>query len=109
MFYIIGLLARGWWNWQTRTFEGRMLSGMWVQVPPRAPIMQKTQKIQPVVKIIPHYLIILLIAAVGAAVYYRSIIKGIFFFDDEGLILNNYMIKSFSYIKEIRSGGVGES
>ncbi|MBU1912477.1 MAG: tetratricopeptide repeat protein [Candidatus Omnitrophica bacterium] len=63
--------------------------------------MQKTQKIQPVVKIIPHYLIILLIAAVGMAVYYRSIIKGIFFFDDEGLILNNYLIKNFSYIKDI--------
>jgi len=26
----------GWWNWQTRTFEGRMPKGLRVQVPPRA-------------------------------------------------------------------------
>jgi Gram-negative bacterial TonB protein C-terminal len=26
----------GWWNWQTRTFEGRMPKGVRVQVPPRA-------------------------------------------------------------------------
>jgi hypothetical protein len=27
----------GWWNWQTRTFEGRMAKAVRVQVPPRAP------------------------------------------------------------------------
>jgi hypothetical protein len=27
----------GWWNWQTRTFEGRMPKGVGVQVPSRAP------------------------------------------------------------------------
>jgi hypothetical protein len=30
------LSALGWWNWQTRTFEGRMPKGLRVQVPPRA-------------------------------------------------------------------------
>src|SRR5438477_5639410 len=25
----------GWWNWQTRTFEGRMAQAVRVQVPPR--------------------------------------------------------------------------
>ena len=27
----------GWWNWQTRTFEGRMPKGVRVQVPSRVP------------------------------------------------------------------------
>ena len=27
----------GWWNWQTRTFEGRMPQGVGVQVPSRVP------------------------------------------------------------------------
>jgi hypothetical protein len=31
------LSTLGWWNWQTRTFEGRMPKGLRVQVPPRAP------------------------------------------------------------------------
>ena len=30
------LSTLGWWNWQTRTFEGRMPKGLRVQVPPRA-------------------------------------------------------------------------
>src|SRR5947199_10396877 len=30
------LLTLGWWNWQTRTFEGRMPKGLRVRVPPRA-------------------------------------------------------------------------
>src|SRR5437762_11740264 len=30
------LLMLGWWNWQTRTFEGRMPKGLRVRVPPRA-------------------------------------------------------------------------
>jgi hypothetical protein len=30
----------GWWNWQTRTFEGRMPKGLRVQVPPRAPFQR---------------------------------------------------------------------
>jgi hypothetical protein len=29
--------VRGWWNWQTRTFEGRMPKGVQVQVLSRAP------------------------------------------------------------------------
>ena len=29
-------LKLGWWNWQTRTFEGRMAKAVRVQVPPRA-------------------------------------------------------------------------
>ena len=33
---IIGRSAPGWWNWQTRTVEGRMLHGMRVQIPPPA-------------------------------------------------------------------------
>src|SRR5215471_951905 len=32
----IPLSTLGWWNWQTRTFEGRMPKGLRVQVPPRA-------------------------------------------------------------------------
>src|SRR5947199_10312044 len=30
------LLTLGWWNWLTRTFEGRMPKGLRVRVPPRA-------------------------------------------------------------------------
>src|SRR5204862_7755487 len=30
------LLTLGWWNWKTRTFEGRMPKGLRVRVPPRA-------------------------------------------------------------------------
>ena len=26
-----------WWNWQTRTFEGRVAQAVRVQIPPRAP------------------------------------------------------------------------
>jgi len=52
-------------------------------------------------KIIPHYFVIILIFIIGLLVYHRSVLKGIFLFDDEGLILNNYMIKSFSYLKDI--------
>jgi hypothetical protein len=29
--------VRGWWNWQTRTFEGRMAKAVQVQVLSRAP------------------------------------------------------------------------
>jgi hypothetical protein len=28
-----------WWNWQTRTFEGRVEKSMRVRVPPPAPIL----------------------------------------------------------------------
>ena len=34
---VCSLSTLGWWNWQTRTFEGRMPKGLRVQVPPRAP------------------------------------------------------------------------
>jgi len=34
-------------------------------------------------------------------VYYHSLIKGVFLFDDKGLILDNPLIKNFSYLKEI--------
>src|SRR5262245_22605587 len=33
---VCSLSTLGWWNWQTRTFEGRMPKGLRVQVPPRA-------------------------------------------------------------------------
>ena len=74
---------------------------MQVQVLSRAPIMQKTQKIQPVVKIIPHYLIIILLFGIGLLVYHRAILKGVLLFDDKALIIDNPMIKNFSYLKEI--------
>ena len=32
-------------KWQTRTFEGRMPKGMGVQVPPRAPISSKLDRL----------------------------------------------------------------
>jgi len=63
--------------------------------------MQKTQKIQPVVKIIPHYLIAILLFGVGMLVYYRSILKGVLLFDDNALIIDNPLIKNFSHLKEI--------
>ena len=31
------------WNWQTGTFEGRVLSGVWVQVPSLAPKKKTSQ------------------------------------------------------------------
>ncbi len=31
----------GWWNWQTRTFEGRMPKGVRVQVPSRVPLLER--------------------------------------------------------------------
>ena len=34
----------GWWNWQTRTFEGRMAKAVGVQIPPRAPILKHQLK-----------------------------------------------------------------
>src|SRR6266404_112955 len=34
-------------EWQTRTFEGRMPKGMRVQVPPRAPIQFKVDRLLP--------------------------------------------------------------
>ena len=33
----------GWWNWQTRTFEGRMLNSVGVRVPLPAPINKKNE------------------------------------------------------------------
>ena len=30
---------RMWWNWYTRTFEGRMPHGLRVQIPPSAPLI----------------------------------------------------------------------
>ncbi|MFA5389323.1 MAG: tetratricopeptide repeat protein [Candidatus Omnitrophota bacterium] len=63
--------------------------------------MQKNQKNQPVVKIIPHYLILIFISVIGMAAYYRSLLKGIFLFDDNALIADNPLIKNFSYLKDI--------
>jgi len=63
--------------------------------------MQKTQKIQPVVKIIPHYLIAILISGIGLLAYHRSLFKGIFLFDDDALIVDNPLIKNFSYAKDL--------
>ena len=34
-------LVRGWWNWQTRTLEGRMAKAVQVQVLSRAPIPER--------------------------------------------------------------------
>ena len=36
---LIAADKEGWWNWQTRTFAGRMPKGLRVQVPPRAPLL----------------------------------------------------------------------
>ena len=38
------LSTLGWWNWQTRTFEGRMPKGLRVQVPPRARFFLRRQR-----------------------------------------------------------------
>jgi len=52
-------------------------------------------------KIIPHYLIVLLILTVGILVYHRTLLKGVFLFDDNALILDNPLIKNFSHIRDI--------
>lgn len=52
-------------------------------------------------KPIPHYLIIIAIIVSGFLAYHRSILKGVFLFDDRALILENSLIKNFSYLKTI--------
>lgn len=52
-------------------------------------------------KILPHYLIIILILVVGILVYHRAILKGGLLFDDKALIIDNPLIKNFSYLKDI--------
>ena len=42
----------GWWNWQTRTFEGRMPKGLRVQVPPRARFLERRLRLAGVEKAI---------------------------------------------------------
>jgi len=59
------------------------------------PLCDKTPKIW------PHYTVIIAIFAIGLLVYYRTILKGVFLFDDTALIIDNPFIKNFSYIKEI--------
>jgi len=52
-------------------------------------------------KITPHYIVVIIIAIAGFIVYYNSIIKGIFIWDDNFLVINNPVIKDFSHIKDI--------
>lgn len=52
-------------------------------------------------KIWPHYTVIITIFVIGLLVYYRTILKGVFLFDDEALIIDNPFIKDFSHIKDI--------
>jgi len=63
--------------------------------------MKPKQKSNLYTKIIPHYLIIVLIFVLGILVYHRSLLKGVFLFDDNGLIIENPLIKNFSYLKDI--------
>jgi len=53
-------------------------------------------------KIIPHLFIILAVIVAGIIAYHRSI-KGVFIFDDLKLIVENPLIKDFSYLREIFS------
>jgi len=52
-------------------------------------------------KFMPHYIPLAIIAIAGFIVYYNSIIKGIFIWDDNFLVINNPVIKDFSHIKDI--------
>ena len=52
-------------------------------------------------KSIPHHLIIILIIISGFLAYHRSILKGVFLFDDTALILENPLTKNLSYLKTI--------
>ena len=63
--------------------------------------MKHTKKPQPPNKITPHYLIIILIFTTGVLLYLRTLLKGVFLFDDQALIIDNPLIKNFSYIKDI--------
>ena len=63
--------------------------------------MKKIQESPASSKFIPHYAAVIIIFVIGFIVYHNSFIKGIFFWDDNNLILNNPVIKSFSHIKDI--------
>lgn len=62
---------------------------------------KKNQSLPGNSKIIPHYLSVISIFFIGILTYHRSILKGAFLFDDKALVLDNFLIKSFSYIKDI--------
>lgn len=62
---------------------------------------KKQQVVSHATKPIPHCLTIILIIIAGFIVYHRSILKGVFLFDDTALILENPLIKNLSYLKTV--------